>query len=257
MGRDPPLLSLLDVHHRFLQTSQSGSGLTVELWPGELLAVVGRSGTGKSTLVRIAVRLLTPESGRVVQGSGDASEFRAGVAFQATHFLPWLTILDNVRLPIVGKSSSGEQRRRASAALERAVLPGAETLYPDQMSGGMRARAALARALVSEPALLILDEPFASLDAALAEDLNDLLVELVDHGLGIILVTQDLDRMLVRADRVLVLGHGPLGSNPVVDLNTLLGRRASGRSPNAVARLRSDIIETMRNPFEEQSDEVR
>ncbi|MFL6845752.1 MAG: ATP-binding cassette domain-containing protein [Allosphingosinicella sp.] len=239
------------MRHPFIRGSALGEGLTIRVEQGQLFAVVGASGSGKTTLLRICLGLIAPADGAVELREQPGRPTRAGVVFQSPEFLPWRNVADNVRAPLPKEMPRAYQRQEAGRALDRAALPYSSHLFPDQLSGGMRARAALARALVNDPLLLVLDEPFASLDAALAEDLNDLLVALTGGGLGILFVTQDLDRMLFRADQALVLGQGSLGINPVIDLNERLGPAEAGRSVDAVASLRSRIIETMRHPLEE------
>jgi NitT/TauT family transport system ATP-binding protein len=207
---------------------------------GEFVAVVGPSGCGKSTLLRILGGLLMPTGGRVrlngnrmvrQAGSGEPSpdlpasrpQLGPSVAFvfQNVNLMPWRTVLRNVTLPLeVARVPRREAERRAINRLQLVGLDGFEEAYPRELSGGMAQRVALARSLVGDPALLLLDEPFGSLDALSRERMNfDLLRIWRDQGVTAVMVTHDLEEAVFLADRVLVMSPRPGRICAVVDVD--------------------------------------
>jgi len=181
--------------------------ITLELAPAAFVAVVGPSGCGKTTLLRMAGGLEQPEAGRVVIGE----PARVSFCFQEARLLPWRTALDNVALPLeLGGIGRGERRERARAALERVQLGDRVDARPAALSGGMRMRVALARALVTEPSLLLLDEPFGALDEVTRQELDDELLELWQvSGMTALLVTHSIAEAVYLAEEVVVLSRGP------------------------------------------------
>jgi len=194
--------------------------LTLAIGKGEFAAVVGPSGCGKSTLMKLATGLQFPQNG-VVTVAGEVVERPvkiAGMAFQAPTLLPWRTTLDNVLLPleIVEPHRSrirrdrAAYRERAEALLAQVGLAGAGDKYPWELSGGMQMRASLCRALVHEPQLLMLDEPFGALDAFTREELWCVIRDIHEEsGVTIILVTHDLREAVFLADRIFVMSARP------------------------------------------------
>ncbi|MEU8970680.1 ABC transporter ATP-binding protein [Streptomyces monashensis] len=198
-------------------------GITLTVPDGQLLCVVGPSGCGKSTLLRTIAGLLPVQEGTVtVDGTPVAGvPDRLAVVFQeyGRSLLPWLTVRDNVALPLrrlgLGRAA---RRAQAEAILDRVGLAGAGRRRPPELSGGMQQRVAIARALVCRPSLLLMDEPFGSLDAGTREDLEDLLRQVHGaDGTTIVFVTHDIDESVYVGDRVVVLSPGP-GSRVVLDL---------------------------------------
>ena len=188
-----------------------GLELTVE--PGEFVAIVGPSGAGKSTLLNIVAGLDRRYEGKVAPAAGEdgAQGRRVGYVFQTPRLMPWLTALDNVRLvlPLEDGDKAGDIEA-AREILDEVGLRGFEDAYPGQLSGGMRRRVALARAFGVNPALLLMDEPFASLDAPLAWRLRGRLHALWRRRRSTVLfVTHDLNEALSLADRVLFLSPRP------------------------------------------------
>lgn len=203
----------------FEGVEKSFSGLKVienfshEVREGELVALVGPSGCGKSTLLHIAAGLEGTSGGRALADgkpvSGPSPE--RTLMFQENALYPWLTLAQNVAFALelqkVGKRSALEQ---AGAWLEKVNLKGFEDYYPHQVSGGMRQRAALARAFVARPKALLLDEPFGAVDALTRMTLQDALRELIrEEGPTVLLVTHDVDEALFLADRILVFSPRP------------------------------------------------
>jgi NitT/TauT family transport system ATP-binding protein len=194
--------------------------ISLTLAEGEFAAIVGPSGCGKSTFMKLATGLKRPSKGSIAIGGRavDGPLKISGMAFQAPSLLPWRTTLDNVLLPleIVEPYRSSFKARRAEYAdkareLLRSVgLAGYEQQYPWQLSGGMQQRASICRALVHEPKLLLLDEPFGALDAFTREELWCTLRDLhASRGFNVILVTHDLRESVFLADTVYVMSKGP------------------------------------------------
>ncbi len=174
-------------------------GLDLDLRPGEFVALLGRSGSGKSTLLRALAGLDTEVEGTVRVPA------RRAVVFQDARLLPWASVLDNVVLGLHGPEADAHGRR----ALAEVGLDGHEDDWPKTLSGGEAQRAALARALVREPELLLLDEPFGALDALTRARMHVLVQELwARHRPAVLLVTHDVDEAVLLADRVLVLTDG-------------------------------------------------
>ena len=214
-------------------------GLRFTVEPGEFVAVVGPSGAGKSTLLNIVAGLDERYEGGVsrANGAGDGHEHRVGFVFQAPRLMPWLTALENVRLVLPQEPGSVEAAREI---LVEVGLQGFEDAYPGQLSGGMQRRVALARAFSVKPMLLLMDEPFASLDDPLAWRLRGGLHDLWQrHRPTVLFVTHDLNEALSLADRVLFLSPRPgrvVWEQPV-DLP-----RPRERDDPGVERLRSDLL---------------
>ena len=190
--------------------------IRLEVPDGQLLSIVGPSGCGKSTLLRCVAGLTRPYAGAVRLGGAPVEGVpgRLGVVFQdyGRSLFPWLSVRDNVAVPLRRDKELDRAGRRAEAArmLELVGLPDVARQYPWQLSGGMQQRVALARALVCRPELLLMDEPFGSLDAQAREDLEDLLLRVHrDGGATILLVTHDIDESVYVGDRVVVLSAGP------------------------------------------------
>lgn len=180
----------------------------LSLAPGEIVALVGPSGCGKSTALRLLAGLEGPTRGQVARASGRGE---AAVVFQSPTLMPWATAADNVALPLeLAGIARRAARERASRALARVRLIGVDAAKPAQLSGGMAMRVSLARALVTEPKLLLLDEPFAALDEitrrALAEDAHHLWAETKP---AIVFVTHSVEEAVYMAQRTIVMTPGP------------------------------------------------
>jgi len=174
--------------------------LTVQ--PGEFVSIVGPSGCGKSTLLKIAGGLL-----RASQGSVELHEGRTGFVFQFPTLLPWRTLLENVALPL---ELQGAKRGEALDLLRRVGLEGFERAYPRELSGGMQMRAAVARALVTRPELLLLDEPFGALDEITRQRLNEELLEIWQRDRwAALFITHNVSEAVFLSQRVLVMSARP------------------------------------------------
>lgn len=184
--------------------------------PGLIIAMLGPSGSGKSTLLRMLSGLVPPTKGEVLWHGEPVSNSSPNVAivFQSFALFPWLTVAENVEVPLVARGMARrERRRRAGRALDSVGLKGFASAYPKELSGGMKQRVGLARALAVEPEVLFMDEPFSALDVLTAENLRGELMELwlakKMPTRSIFLVTHNIEEAVLLADRVLVLGRNP------------------------------------------------
>lgn len=215
---DPaPVLDVRDLGHSYEvdgHTTRIIQGLTFKVRPDEFICIVGPSGVGKTTLLRCLAGLQRPTEGSIlVEGAQMTGPSDAiGLVFQdySRSLLPWLTVLENAALPLRSRFNRAERRERAAAALAQVGLEGALKKYPWQLSGGMQQRVAIARALVFEPRVLLMDEPFASVDAQTREDLEDLVRRVREQDRrAVVLITHDIDEAVYLADRLLVLDGRP------------------------------------------------
>jgi NitT/TauT family transport system ATP-binding protein len=182
--------------------------IDLSIAPGEFVALLGPSGSGKSTLLRMIAGLDRPTAGDVTLSRPAA---RTAYVFQDAHLLPWRNVLRNVELPLeLAGESTSTRRDRAAEALAHVGLADAITRYPAQLSGGMRMRVSLARALVTNPELLLLDEPFAALDEITRQHLDDQLRALwTERRMTVLFVTHSIIEAAFLADRAIVLTRRP------------------------------------------------
>jgi sulfonate transport system ATP-binding protein len=206
--------------------------LDLTIAPGELVALLGRSGSGKSTLLRTLAGLDPVEHGSAeVQGP-------VSVAFQEPRLLPWKRVDDNVALALHDGSRT-ERRQRARHTLDEVGLTDKHRVWPVTLSGGQAQRASLARALVTTPGLLLLDEPFSALDALTRLEMHELVLSLWrEHRPAVLLVTHDVDEALKLADRVLVIDEGHVRHESVV-------RQQRPRDPADLTDLRHELLDVL------------
>ena len=190
--------------------------VNLTLHQGEIVGLLGRSGSGKSTLLRIVAGLLTPTAGEVTWRGKTLHGPAEGVAmvFQSFALFPWLTVQENVELGLEAQGVGRVERdKRAEAAIDLIGLGGFESAYPKELSGGMRQRVGLARALVVQPELLLMDEPFSALDVLTAETLRTDLIDLwMERKLpikSILMVTHNIEEAVLMCDRILVFSSNP------------------------------------------------
>ncbi|HEV8561164.1 MAG TPA: ABC transporter ATP-binding protein [Actinophytocola sp.] len=214
----PTMLAVSGLVHRYgggptAHTAVNELSFTVEA--GQLACIVGPSGCGKSTLLRCIAGLITPSGGEIRLHGDLVSGVPADLAvvFQdySRSLFPWLSVRRNVEFPLRGRVSRRSARRaRAEEALSWVGLADVGGKYPWQLSGGMQQRVSIARALACQPALLLMDEPFASVDAQTRAELEDLLLRVRrEQGSTVLLVTHDIDESVYLGDRVLVLSRSP------------------------------------------------
>jgi NitT/TauT family transport system ATP-binding protein len=192
------------------------SATDLAIYPGEIVALLGPSGSGKSTLLRMLSGLSQPSAGQVLWHGKDlgTTEVNVSIVFQSFALFPWLTVLENVEAPLRARGMQAQQRYRSSLKiLDTVGLDGFEAAYPKELSGGMRQRVGFARALVVEPEVLFMDEPFSALDVLTAENLRSELLELWHKKTiptkSIFLVTHNIEEAVLLADRIIVLGRNP------------------------------------------------
>ncbi|HKV84043.1 MAG TPA: nitrate/sulfonate/bicarbonate ABC transporter ATP-binding protein [Ktedonobacterales bacterium] len=240
-----------DEHERVLVLDS----IDLELRAGEFIALLGPSGSGKSTLLRILAGLIAPSRGEVVADGAPlrGTNEQVAIVFQSFALYPWLTVQDNVELGLLAKELSPRERReRALRAIDLIGLDGFETAYPRELSGGMKQRVGFARALVVEPEVLFLDEPFSALDVLVAENLRHELLDLWRERKiptrAILMVTHNIDEAVSMADRLLVFGANP--GRIRIELPGLPTERRAVKD-GAHAELVDTIYRVMTNPLED------
>ncbi|MBL6079361.1 ABC transporter ATP-binding protein [Belnapia sp. T18] len=201
------LVALDGVGKRFASGTEALRGVDLRIERGEFLSLLGPSGCGKSTLLRLIAGLAEPSSGRITR----AASRQVGFVFQEATLLPWSDALTNVRLPLrLAGVARAEQEARAAEALAQVGLGGFERAYPRELSGGMRMRVSIARALVTRPSLLLMDEPFAALDELTRHRLNDDLLALwAGSGVTVVFVTHSVFESVYLSSRILVMAARP------------------------------------------------
>src|SRR5579864_2052440 len=192
------------------------SATDLAVYPGQIISLLGPSGCGKSTLLRMMTGLSPASAGSVYwHGQPIRGESpNASIVFQSFALFPWLTVLENVEAPLEARGfASFERHKRALRIIDAVGLDGFESAYPKELSGGMKQRVGVARALVVEPEVLFMDEPFSALDVLTAETLRGELLELwLGHKIptrAIFIVTHNIEEAVVLADRIIVLGRNP------------------------------------------------
>jgi NitT/TauT family transport system ATP-binding protein len=243
------------LHHAYLAGHVVTSNVSFEVKPSEFVSIVGPSGCGKTTLLKLLAGLLMPTAGTIHFQGALVHGVPEGLAmvFQeySRSLLPWMTVGHNVELPLRYKSiDSAERYRRVAESLDAVGLSQFGDRYPWQLSGGMQQRVAIARALAYQPKLLLMDEPFASVDAQTRADLEDLVAAVRERfGITIILVTHDIDEAVYLSDRVVVLSGAPGTVLAQIEVN--LGRsrdQIATKALNEFILRRSEIARLIRRP---------
>lgn len=229
-------------------------GLDLRVAEREIVAIVGPNGCGKSTLLRVISGLLPPDQGRVLAFDSTVAgpDPRIGLVFQEPRLLPWRDVLTNVAFPLelagVGRS---EREDRAREALRLTGLEAFAEAFPDQLSGGMAQRAAIARALAPEPDVLLLDEPFSALDAMTRERLDDELLALWGKtGATIVLVTHSISEAVFLSDRVLVMSERPGHMVAEVPVEAPRPRTLSGSGASMFSAAADEVRALLADPVE-------
>ena len=202
------LVSLHGVSKTFDSGTQAIAVLDLEVREGEFLSLVGPSGCGKSTALRIIADLIAPTTGGVAWPGGKPE---IGFVFQEPTLMPWRTVFGNAQLPLQLKGiARAEAEARSRSALARVGLGDFEKAYPRELSGGMKMRVSIARAIAAKPKLLLMDEPFAALDELTRQSLNDDLLKLArEDGITVIFVTHSVYESAYLSDRVVVMTPRP------------------------------------------------
>ena len=211
----------------------------LSIYSGEILALLGPSGSGKSTLLRMLTGLSKPSAGAVYWHGRpiEGETANVSIVFQSFALFPWLTVLDNVEAPLKARGVSAvERRKRSLKILDVVGLDGFETAYPKELSGGMKQRVGFARALVVEPEVLFMDEPFSALDVLTAENLRSELLDLWQEKTiptrAVFLVTHNIEEAVLLADRIVVIGRNPARIR--TDFKVDLARPRERRSPRFI-----------------------
>jgi NitT/TauT family transport system ATP-binding protein len=238
--------------------------LTFTVDPGEFVCIVGPSGCGKTTLLKCLSGLLRPTAGSAhlggqpIVGTPDA----LALVFQdySRSLLPWMTVKGNVTLPLLAKRMrKAERNKLALDALGAVGLSGFENAHPWQLSGGMQQRVAIARALAYQPRLLLMDEPFASVDAQTRADLEDLVLQVhAQFGITVVFVTHDIDESIYLADRIIVLTQRPTSVKEMVTVTLPRPRDQMGtKSVPEFATLRAHVFQLIKGERTALVDEER
>ena len=219
---------------------------------GEIISICGKSGIGKTTILRIIAGLLRPSSGTaLIEGLESENSQRAfGFVTQdySRSLLPWLKVNSNVAFAFQGtRVSKLEQRSKVIEALRNVGLESVERKYPWQLSGGMQQRVAIARAIVTRPKLLLLDEPFASLDAITKFELEDLLLQIsTQYKMTVVIVTHDLDEAIYLSDRVYSLRGNPAVISDILEVSLKKPRNQSvTKASNEFSKLRKRLYDSI------------
>jgi NitT/TauT family transport system ATP-binding protein len=232
---ESPVLTLDSVSKSFFSARGEVSALTdvsLQVRAGEIIALIGPSGCGKTTIMRMCAGFDFPTQGTALFQGGQIVDVNSGVGYltQEADLFPWMTLRENVAFPLEMLGVGKEQRATWVAAyLELVGLSGFEDHYPHQLSGGMRQRGALARTMIYEPELILMDEPFASLDMPTRLMLHDELLRLLaERPKTVVLVTHDITEAIALADRVVIVGRRPGRIKAIIDVDLPRPRTSSG-----------------------------
>ena len=248
---NPGIIEIIDVHKRYEVNSESLhvlGGLSLTIAPGEFVSIVGLSGSGKSTLLRLLIGLDRDYQGEIRVGGepiGGPSLDR-GIVFQEHRLFPWLSQRDNVGLGLENSTLTATEKAKAVREhIELVGLGGFEDAYPHQLSGGMAQRAAIARALVNRPSILLLDEPFGALDALTRSNLQQELQRIwSSEKISMVLVTHDVEEAVYLGDRVVVLEPHPGRIERIVPIDVPHPReRKDARLEQLVREVREAILD--------------
>jgi ABC-type nitrate/sulfonate/bicarbonate transport system ATPase subunit len=252
-----PALSFARVSKHFQRDGQQPlqvlRDVSFDVPNGNIVAILGASGSGKTTLLNMAAGLILPDQGQVlVMGeptTGRVDWSRVGYMFQDDRLLPWRVSVSNVALALEGGSTRKSERlRRAKDALSFVGLSEFAQAYPHQLSGGMRSRIALARSIVAEPNILLMDEPFSRLDAQTRSALHRELLQIhASRKMSILFVTHDVEEAVTLASRIVVLSPRPGHVNRIVDVDAVQTDIESRQARSLVVELRNIIAETAEN----------
>ena len=251
-NNDIVMMNLHEVTHTYAQGKEQKtvlSNINLKIHENEVVAILGRSGAGKSTLLRIIAGLIAPTLGSI-QYCGvamDGPMANVSMVFQSFALLPWLTVLDNVAFGLEAQGMSPALRyKKANDAIRMIGLEGEEASFPSSLSGGMKQRIGVARALVVEPEILLMDEPFSSLDVFTATRLKDDIITLWDSNQlktkSMVFVTHNVEEAVAMADRIIVLDSNPGRIKSDIKIDQVRPREMDSQELNT---LKTTIIEQL------------
>ena len=227
------------------QTVVALNNVNVNIKAGEFVSLIGPSGCGKSTFLRLLAGLAVPDGGLLSLDGNPitAPGYERGLVFQDPTLFPWLTVYDNIAFGLKVRNDYHEKKKEVQDLIRLVGLEGFEKAYPHQLSGGMAQRAALARALVNHPKVLLLDEPFGALDAFTRMNMQDELIKIwQEQGTTMIMVTHDVDEAIYLSDRIFLMSPRPARIESI--LNIEIGRPRSRDLPDFL-RLRARILQIL------------
>ncbi|MFK8111450.1 MAG: ABC transporter ATP-binding protein [Rubripirellula sp.] len=237
-----------DLSLQFPRGPRAVAGVDLHGEAGEITSLIGPSGCGKTSLLRLIASLHEPTSGSVeLSPAAESKRGQLSFVFQQPTLLPWRTALQNVCLPLelVGQQDASERKAIATAMLETVGLADAQGRFPEELSGGMKMRVSLARALITEPSVLLLDEPFAALDDMLRNQLGDLLLSLwQDRQFTAVMVTHNIGEAILLSHRIAVMHDGSVSETIENPLDWPRGE--STRSTPAFASFYGQVSQSLR-----------
>ena len=227
-GKKNPLLRIRDLALHYSSTRRTAfERVDFELQVGEIIAIIGPSGCGKSSLLKTIAAVHQPSRGDIQWRNNKPPEW--AYIFQDPTLLPWMTAMGNVEVPLKLRGiDKTERKRKCEEAIQRVLLQDAKSHYPKALSGGMRMRVSLARALSLQPELMFLDEPFGALDAITRNQMNELILRLQrEAGWGAILVTHSVNEAVYLADKILVMSASPGSISEQIEIELPRDRKPS------------------------------
>jgi NitT/TauT family transport system ATP-binding protein len=257
VGADRGMLTVSGLHHEYGPSNVAIADVSFTVNEGEFASIVGPSGCGKTTLLKAVAGLLSYSQGSVGlqdQRVDGVPPPDMAMVFQdySRSLFPWLRVTQNIELPLRYRKhlDDAERKRRVEESLEAVGLAGAHEKYPWQLSGGMQQRVAIARALAYHPKLMLMDEPFASVDAQTRSDLEDLVAQVHRRmGMTMLFVTHDIDEAVYLADRVIVLSRSPSEVVREIDVNLPPERdQIETKRSERFIELRSEVARLIRRP---------
>ncbi|MGW6457996.1 ABC transporter ATP-binding protein [Streptomyces sp. NPDC055078] len=247
------VLEVENLHYEYVPGKAVIDSISFRIGEGELVSIVGPSGCGKTTLMKSVAGLMRPTSGSVRMNGRTVSRVPDDLAMVFQEYerslYPWLTVAENVQLPLrYLKADRSQRARRVERALAEVGLARDHAKYPWQLSGGMQQRVAIARALAYRPNLLLMDEPFASVDAQTRSELEDLVAAVQrNHGVTIMLITHDIDEAVYLGDRVIVLTGSPSRTMREIDVDLPSERdQIETKASREFVTLRSEVARLIR-----------
>jgi ABC-type nitrate/sulfonate/bicarbonate transport system ATPase subunit len=219
--------------------------VSLDINPGEFIALVGPSGCGKSTLLRLIAGLDMPTSGSLYLDNEPitGTHYERGLVFQDPTLFPWLNVHSNIASGLVARKIYHEKKHEVEEYIELVGLTGFEKSYPHQLSGGMAQRAALARALLNQPTVLLMDEPLGALDAFTRMQMQDEILRIwKEHKTTVLFVTHDVDEAVYMSDRIVIMSSRP---GRIQEIITVHEERPRARNDPAFLEMRTRILETL------------